>query len=180
MLLDIKLEKYRNRSNGGEIDIKSLKKAEIEKCNSYCHGVLEMMTHFINLYARNQPANPTNTVFDTSLPQLLSMVSLTPDFSLISEEEVRPYLNSHFLSCRALTKIIVPPQADREERSRYLVACQSRYEWLAKFARELCQKKNIAVDDVFGEELKICEDMKKLLPSKIDRVHYYGESGLSL
>lgn len=114
--------------------------------------------------------------------------------ALISEEEVRPFLNAHFLSCRIMSKIIptalyLPPtttttttkkKAAEPNRAHYLVACLRRYEWLCKFTKQLCARRGLVINDVFGDELRICEEMVRLLPSKIDRMCYLGESGLSL
>lgn len=50
-----------------------------------------------------------------------------------------------------------------------------RYEWLSERAVAICESKAAAVQDVFGEELEICNEMVKLLPSKINRIHYLGE-----
>ena len=97
---------------------------------------------------------------------------------LISEEEIRPFLNSHFLTCRILTKIVTKDTPGA--KGHYLIAALRRYDWLAKFAPKLCSKKGVSIDAVFKEEIKICVDMVKLLPSKIDRVMYMGEGGLSL
>jgi hypothetical protein len=38
----------------------------------------------------------------------------------------------------------------------------------------------VDLKDYFSEEMKICQDLVKLLPSKIDRMNYLGEGGLSL
>ena len=86
------------------------------------------------------------------------------------------------MCCRALSKVIVP-QEDKHtktERAEHLVASLNRYAWLAKFGKPFCERKGCDIADVFGEEIKICSDMVELLPSKIDRMHYGGESGLSI
>jgi hypothetical protein len=108
--------------------------------------------------------------------------------ALISEEEVRPFLNAHFLACRVLTKTIpssefLPPAAPGatvSNRAHFLVAALRRYEWLSRFVPKICERRGVDVSTVFGEEWTICQDMVKLLPSKIDRMMYLGESGLSL
>jgi hypothetical protein len=61
-----------------------------------------------------------------------------------------------------------------------LTAALRRYEWLLKFSPELCQRKGLDATAVFGEELAICENMKELLPTKLDRMHWHGEGGLSI
>jgi hypothetical protein len=101
---------------------------------------------------------------------------------LITEEEVRPFLNANFLSCRAMSKVIPHSSCLPKGASKaiYLVACLHRYEWIVKFAPRICSKRGLDISSVFGEEFQIAKDMVKLLPSKIDRMTYLGESGLSL
>ncbi len=181
-LLEIKLDKFRNRTDG-EIDASSLKKAEITNCNNYCKGALSMFLHFSSLYLQvGGPAYQKLIIpfHEMTLQQLAAIPCYDPDFSLITIEEVRLFLNSHFLACRALQKVIVPMDADRVERTMYLSACQKRYEWLFKITKTLCDAKGVKISDVFDAEYKLCEEMKNLLPAKIDRMFYRGEAGLSL
>lgn len=190
-LLDLKLDKLRNAS--GTIDEKTLKKAEIMKCNEYAKQACSYFAHFTFLYAQSKDRKPENTInhFE-NLPiyEVIQKFCLEPDETLISEEEVRPFLNANFLSCRVMSKIIAHSTslptttssglgADRI-RAYFLIACLYRYEWILKFAPKICQRRGIDIHDVFGEEFQICQDMVKLLPSKIDRMCYLGESGLSL
>lgn len=86
------------------------------------------------------------------------------------------------MCCRALSKVIVSQEEKHTkiERAEHLVASLKRYAWLAKFGRLFCERKGCDIADVFGEEIKICFDMVELLPSKIDRMHYGGERGLSI
>ncbi len=99
---------------------------------------------------------------------------------IIGEDEIRLFLNCHFLACRALSKIMSPVGTETKERSQWLVGCLRKYQWLAKFSRGLCERKGVDVQAVFGQELQVCDDMISLLPSKIDRMHFLGESGLTL
>lgn len=50
-MLDIKLDKLRDKGGAGGVDESKLKKSEIVKSNSYCKGVLAMFAHFTNLYS---------------------------------------------------------------------------------------------------------------------------------
>ena len=50
-VLDIKLDKLREKGGGGGVDESKLKKSEVLKSNSYCKGVLAMFAHFTNLYS---------------------------------------------------------------------------------------------------------------------------------
>jgi KIF-1 binding protein C terminal len=104
---------------------------------------------------------------------------------LISGEEVRPFLNAHFMCCRAMSKIILDNSSSggssiNRNKADYLVASLHRYDWLSKYSIQLCLKKSLDIDTVFGAEVKICNDMVELLPSKIDRMHFHGESGLTI
>ena len=99
---------------------------------------------------------------------------------MITQDEVRPFLNAHFLSCRILSKVITTSADSNVSRAHYLVIALRRYEWLVNFAPKICAKRGLNIDETFAEELKICRDMVNLLPSKIDRMCYLGEKGLSL
>lgn len=112
---------------------------------------------------------------------------LSPPLSvpaLITLEEVRPFLNAVFLSCRALSKVVVLPSnlpsTQPRDRAFYLVQALRRYEWLVGFTKRICDRRGISAQEVFEEELQICRDMVQLLPGKIDRMCYLGEGGLSL
>jgi hypothetical protein len=108
---------------------------------------------------------------------------------LISEEEVRPFLMANFLSSRVMSKIVTHPSSmppssssssDSANRGLYLVAGLHRYEWIVKFAPKIAERRGMNLSDFFREEYQIAQDMMKLLPSKIDRMCYMGESGLAL
>jgi KIF-1 binding protein C terminal len=109
---------------------------------------------------------------------LLTFLSFALSIELLGGDEVRPFLNAHFLSCRALSKILPSSSTAVKKRATGLVAALKRNEWLMKSATSLCEKKGISVDTVFEEERSICCEMVALLPSKIDRVHYRGEVNL--
>jgi hypothetical protein len=189
-LLDLKLEKFKSREGGLEgvdIDPRRLKKAEIEKVNAYCKGALGMFAHFASFFApsakREAMASSTaksNSPYETmSLSELASLPCDPPDESQIAESELRLFLNAHFLSCRALSKIISPDAADHRARVKYVASTLTRYEWLSKFGPGLCERKGVVPGDVFGKEFEISAEMVKLLPAKIDRMHYLGEAGPS-
>lgn len=185
-LLEVKLDKLRDRS-GGEINENNLKKSEMAKCNYYCKGVLAMFAHFTNMYAStDRPRSdaclaPSPMEFDQhSLAILASAGCQDPDESCISAEEVRPFLNAHFMCCRALSKYMNPPSLPAATRSEPLVAALKIYDWLVKYTLTLCARKQLEVGDVFREEYQICQDMVSLLPPKIDRMHYRGEKGLTI
>ena len=61
-----------------------------------------------------------------------------------------------------------------------MIASMQRYEWLVKFAPKLAAAKQVELTDVFGDEYNICAEMAQLLPSKIHRMHYLGETGFEL
>lgn len=95
----------------------------------------------------------------------------------MSADEVRPYLNAIFMSCRALSKIIVPLAHDgtagaMAEDVKYLAETLRRYDWLRKHSSALCEAKGLNTTETFGQELSICTEMCLLLPAKIDKMHY--------
>jgi len=110
-VLDAKLDKFRDRcGKGGEVDVKMLKNAEISKCNEYCCGAIANFTHFISLYyksaERSTYAHSNAPFAKMTLDELMEVSVSDPEMGLISEEEIRPYLNAHFLSSRAYSKVI--------------------------------------------------------------------------
>lgn len=103
---------------------------------------------------------------------------------MITEEEVRPYCMAQFLICRLLQKIIITAPGALATKTTpkgvYLIQCLKRYSWLQVFVPKICLRRGIEINAVFGEEYNICVEMAKLLPSKIDRMCFLGESGLTL
>ena len=101
---------------------------------------------------------------------------------LISPDEIRPFLNAHFLCCRALSKLMVQPgdSSVKANGAEYLVLSLEKHEWLIKFGMKLCLRKETNLQDIFHAEIQICKDMVELLPGKIDRMHFRGEGGLTL
>jgi len=88
-------------------------------------------------------------------------------------DDVRPFLNAHFLSCRIMSKYLPTPGEDQPAAG--VVAALKRYTWLSSAAPRLCEKKELSLEAVFGEESRICLEMIQLLPSKIDRIHFHGD-----
>lgn len=73
-MLEIKLDKFRERDPSGQISEKSLKKAEVAKCNEYSKAGLVMFAHFTYLYAPNKERDAKHNVqFLEELP-LYSLV----------------------------------------------------------------------------------------------------------
>lgn len=188
-LLDLKLDRMRGKTE-------TIKKAEIAKVNDLARMGLVLFGHFIAMYHNDsqpyhfaplliQADEATKTAYPLS-KLAVSLFRENPDVAQITAEEVRPFLNAHFLSCRFLSKVIavssILPSKLAADKGFYLVCCLKRYEWLLKFAPNLCERRGLAVEnrEVFGEELGICRDMVGLLPAKINRMCYQGEGGLSL
>ena len=88
-------------------------------------------------------------------------------------DDVRPFLNSHFMTCRLLSRYMPPPGAS--QRAEGIVAALKRYRYLKRTYRALCEKKGLDYEAVFGKEGRVCDEMVELLPSKIDRVHFHGD-----
>ena len=73
-----------------------------------------------------------------------------------------------------------PGQKCNTEGSEFLVLSLKRHDWLLKYTPTICKRKNMEINTIFKEEYQICKDMVELLPSKIDRMHFLGEAGLTL
>ena len=177
-LQEIKIEKLRSRREDKVVNSKTIKTAELDNCNAYAHGSLSMFTHYISFFAQEQDNTARGAVdFSSySMETLATAATMNPNIATISEDEVRSFLNAHFLCCRMLSKIMLPQTAPPAEQARYMVHCLKRYEWLRKFAPTLCEVKKVDVHAVFGEEWQICKDMSDLLPSKINRIFHMGET----
>ena len=178
-LMDIKLEKYTNPESR-DVNTRHLKFADLVKCNNFCKNSLAMFFHFASFYKGDKGGD----VVDYSKFQLEDFVEAPftqIDISLITIEEIRPFLNSHFLCARVFSKILSPPIIDVSRKTDnvsdkllvpYFIAALRRYEWLSKFAVELCNRKEVEISAVFKEEHEICVEMVKYLPNKIDKMMY--------
>ena len=190
-LLEFKLEKLRSTKVAGAVgglsysvpmDERSMNKADLAKCNSYIQQALAMFAHFTSFYAKSEEraAKASTTYSDLTLVALCGAACSNPDESLLNDEEIRPFLNAHFLSARLLSKVLLPPQLSKQERAVFMVAALERYRWLCKATPTICTRLGVEVSNVFGEEIAICKEMVELLPSKVDRMIYMGEGGLSI
>ena len=174
-LLDIKLEKFKSKSDG-EVDIHSLKNAEIKKLNEYCCGGLIMVDHFLNIYSNQGEQINSFKKYENvcigykQLNDLTESICKDPIEANIVSEEVRLYLNAHFLAARFISKFITKNEGI-DAVFPFLSALKI-YTWLTKNASKLCESKSLQLDNVFGNELMVCKEMVSLLPSKIDRVHF--------
>ena len=184
-LLEIKSDKLKGdwRAKGGTVfDERCIKRADMTKMNSYALGALAMLTHYLSFFARGTDPHGrgggSKPFSELSFQELFAIDFRDPDETLVTEEELRSFFNAHFYSCRVLSKITTPPDAPPQERSLPLTTCLRRYEWLHKIGPGICSRKGVKMDDVFLNENQIIEEMVKLLPSKIDRIFYRGESGM--
>lgn len=85
-------------------------------------------------------------------------------------------MNAHFHISRLISKIAVPNTESSRDRARFLVGALKRYEWLSNAAPKYCAIKDISVGEIFHTELELCREMTVLLPTRIDRMHYLGNS----
>ena len=185
-LLEIKMDKLKNdlvATHGHRIALseRNMKRTDITKCNTYALGALASLTHYLSFFAKSTDRNArggSKPFLEMSFLELFAVSFADPDDSLISEEELRSFLNAHFYCCRVLSKIINPPEAPPHERALPLATCLQRYEWLQKKGATICSQKGVNMDDIFLNERQIIEEMIKLLPSKIDRIYYQGESSI--
>lgn len=178
-LLELKAEKVRAGACGA--DEKSIKKADSSKINSYAHGSLAMFTNYLSYFARVGDLNArggSKPFAEMSLHELFAIEFTDPDESLLTDEEMRAYLNAHFYACRIVSKVIAAPDSSPQDRAQPLTVCLRRYEWLRSKAPGLCNRKGVDVADVFRNEMEIIEEMVRLLPPKIDRVFFRGESSM--
>ena len=179
-LLEIKLDKLKSGTGVQPLD-KTIKKADMVKCNAYCQASLAMFTNFLSYYARSDDRNNRGGGIPfTEMPfeELVAITFPDPDESLISAEEVRPFLNAHFLSCRVLSKTMMPQEAAPQLRVLSMAACLKRYEWLHKNGPAICSRKDVDIHNIWGSEIDIVAEMISLLPAKIDRIFYRGESSI--
>ena len=188
-LLEIKVERLANsvfastksQGRGAVLDERTMKRGDMVKCNNYACGALAMFTHYLSFFARSSDRNArggSKPFSDMTFLELANIDFPEPDETLITDEEMRSFLNAHFFCCRVLSKIVNPPDAAPRERTFPLVTCLRRYEWLSNIGPAICSRKGIHLDDFFLNERQIIEEMIKLLPSKIDRIHFKGESAM--
>lgn len=52
-----------------------------------------------------------------------------------------------------------------------------RYEWMVAHSPDVLQRHDIG-PAVFADQLSICKEMLALLPAKIDRIHFAGDTTL--
>lgn len=184
VLLDIKIEKFRGKNPYGTVDPRTLKAAEITNCNNYVRSGLAMFTHYISFFApvhlpdgsENPMTRGGANFAEKTMNELAYLANAPPDEETISADEVRAFLNAHFLSARFLSRVIIPAETPQSQRATYMVACLKRYEMLKAYTEVICAKKNLDAKSVFGEELQICKDMVNLLPAKIDRMMRFNEN----
>lgn len=180
-LLELKMDKFRSK---GMLDEALLKASELKKCNEYCVGILVMLSHLTGFYVSQMTQvedvikTDLNITTTKQLEHLVASFNTDPDESTISEEEVRLFLNAHFMSARALSKMFSKPITDMQNKAVPTMMALKKYQWLHKYAPELCFNKVVVINDVFKDELMLCGEMVELLPGKIDRMVFKGESML--
>merc|ERR1712146_875999 len=179
-LLDTKLEKFRSK---GIVNEALLKLVELKKWNEYSVGIISMLSHLTGFYT-----SPTTEVKDVvkvdvnitkfeQLEYLVASFNNAPDESTIQEEEeVRIFLNAHFMAGRALSKIFAKPIEGMQNHAVPTMMALEKYRWLYKYAPELCTRKKLDINDIFKDEMMLCREMIDLLPAKIDRMINRGES----
>lgn len=157
-LQEIKIEKIRSRRPDGVVNSRVMKPAEMQNCNAYAHGALAMFSHYASFFAAEKDATGRGAVnfADYSMDKLATAATTDPNAATISEDEVRSFLNAHFLCCRMMSKVLVPHTASGMEQSKYMVHCLKRYEWLVKYGPALCGIKKMRIEDVFGDEYQVC------------------------
>ena len=178
-LLDTKLEKFRSK---GIVNEALLKLVELKKCNEYSVGIISMLSHLTGFYT--SPKTEVKDVLKVDvnitkfeqLEYLVASFNNAPDESTIQEEEVRIFLNAHFMAGRALSKIFAKPIEGMQNHAVPTMMALEKYRWLYKYAPELCTRKKLDINNTFKDEMMLCREMIDLLPAKIDRMINRGES----
>ena len=191
LLWDIKTSKYRDPATD-ELHLWKMKAVERTKCNAFCLGAIHLFAHFTSMYRSNErsqscggngllvevdPASDLTTQMAKGCT-LLCMDDV--DTAFITGEEVRPFLNAHFLAARMVGRIVDNgktggPAGAPSPSVQGSVLSLDIYRWLVKKGPGIAKKKETSTDEVFHEEFKICKEMVELLPAKIDRMHYNAE-----
>lgn len=163
-----------------ELDTTAFTAKETQQVNDYCRLSLLSFSYFTRFYEARGDDNAATHRHCSSVPpeKLLEIedldvaiqtACLDPDWKLLSADEVRPYLNSQFLCCRVMSKIIPRQERVPGQTVRFLVASLKRYQWLAKMVPMAIEKKQIPLENIpFEEEFNITLEMCQLLPSKLD------------
>jgi len=169
-----------------------MKKSDVGKCNSYCKQSIAAFAHFSSFYCNSscresyekilmnyEKINSLDDMLKATLQNINAFNSnaglggaalvacMEPDMALITVEELRPFLNCHFLSCRMYQKFVYNSV---EQEVVALNVCLKMYEWLVQFAPKLCIAKGVELRDYFADEHTICQEMTALLPNKIDKI----------
>jgi hypothetical protein len=89
---------------------------------------------------------------------------------LLTEDEVRPYLNCQMFSARLLGKLMPAPGAVQAvHQVEFLVESYKRYEIIRKLIESVCNAKGVSIQDIdYEAEVGIVNEMCQLLPAKLD------------
>lgn len=83
-----------------------------------------------------------------------------------SKELCQSIINTRFNIAKAYNKIY---GVDKRERVEYMKKSLENYRFIVNFIKEL-QKNKGTLDWNFAEQVKICQEMVELIPSKIDKI----------
>ncbi|KAA0152544.1 hypothetical protein FNF29_03771 [Cafeteria roenbergensis] len=86
----------------------------------------------------------------------------------LDDGTIEAFLTAHFCIARLLGKRIDPANRVRDAMESLM-----RYKWLLKYAPTILSK---APEGCFEREMAMCKEMVELLPQKISRMHYGGET----
>lgn len=76
-------------------------------------------------------------------------------------------VNAKFNNAKIYSKLY---RAEKKDKVEMLTKSLNTYKWISNFIREEVSKFG-ALDGVFSQELKMCNEMIDLLPNKIDKIN---------
>ena len=139
------------------------------KANEYCLKAVEFYTHFLRIYA---PVDKLPKPFTEDC-----LMHLEGGVGAVDKDEMVGFLTGHFNIARLLSKV----QGDTGDHERNkvkvvgnLARSLERFAFVAKLHGNLSAEQ--LEEGAFEQQLDICGQMVKLLPTKIDRVKYRGEN----
>lgn len=188
-----------------DIDLSKLKPIEIHKMNMLICNSIFMYSYYISCFSKsNIFANKyediedifqqnhknidlktgfqlTNVlILNEILQYLIETFNFQPNEEFIELENIKSYLNAHFVCYRMFTKVIITSMNPKDRIYPIEFSLQG-YQWLVKYANELCLKKHWQICELieekkpenaiyFQNEMNLCNEMIQLLPTKIDQL----------
>jgi len=149
-------------------------KAEGEKCDEYCRLAIAAFERFVSLYQKESEGGRKGGR-EGERERIV--------WDLPGKEDFGPVFRASFHLARLYGRMCVyggvgeKAHKGRVERNK---KCLAAYEWLRGFAMEQAERLwggggeggREGVRGVYAEELGVCDEMIRMLPEKIARMHY--------